>query len=61
MLAREAIRAWRCECTRCAHVWHSVGVDPPRACARCKSTRWNFQRRKIGPAALRSRTRKETP
>lgn len=29
------------ECKRCAYRWQSFSVEPPRACARCRSIGWN--------------------
>jgi hypothetical protein len=32
---------FRCHCERCNHEWESVGQEPPRVCAACKSSGWN--------------------
>ena len=32
---------FECHCQRCDHKWESVGQEPPRVCAACKSSGWN--------------------
>jgi hypothetical protein len=32
---------FECHCERCNHDWESVGQEPPRVCAACKSSGWN--------------------
>ena len=32
---------FECHCERCNHEWESVGQEPPRVCASCKSSGWN--------------------
>lgn len=39
------IRIWVCACNQCMHTWLSTGDDLPNRCAKCKSTRWDRDKR----------------
>ena len=33
------------ECLRCGHTWHPRQPERPRLCPRCKTVRWDTERR----------------
>lgn len=35
------------QCKRCAYRWQSFSVEPPRACARCRSVGWNKEPQRL--------------
>lgn len=32
---------WKCEITKCGHLWIAYDNKPPEKCAKCKSRKWN--------------------
>jgi predicted Zn-ribbon and HTH transcriptional regulator len=38
---RTTLNVFQCRCLRCGHTWKSIGTEPPKSCANCKSKSWN--------------------
>ena len=33
---------WKCDRVECGYAWYAPGVEPPKACAKCKSRKWHL-------------------
>lgn len=47
LLGQALVDRYRNACERCGHEWESIGDDPPKSCAACKSRYWNTKRGKL--------------
>jgi hypothetical protein len=47
-----SVQVYRCECQRCAHVWHTLQKTRPKTCSNCRSPWWDRPKTVSGPGPV---------